>query len=355
MKRREFTKAISVALSAPIATGCSTRLINTRSSGVIKPAALKQGDTIALIAPGGFVEDAAIEKSTRNLESLGFKVRLADNLRAVRGNTGGTIAQRVSDLHTMFRDRDVKALWAVRGGSGANQLLAYIDYAIIRDHPKILIGYSDITALHLAVFKQTGLVTFHAPVASSTFSDYSVNHLRAILMSPQPSYTMHHADENNAKAAEQIQYLRRTINDGKDGSGIAQGTLIGGNLSVLTALVGTPYSADFAGALLFLEEISEAPYRIDRMLTQINQSQALDKAEAIFFGVCMKCDSPPNERSLTLQQTLDDHTRQLKTPSGYGFSFGHIAHQMTLPLGIKARVDCNNHTLTLLESAVQNA
>lgn len=321
--------------------------VASRTQSLIKPSRLRSGDLVGLIAPGGVVDDALIEKCVKNLESFGMRVKVSANIRAARGGYAGTVAQRVDDLHSMFLDREVKAIWTARGGSGCIHLLPKINYPLIRNHPKILVGYSDITALLLAIYRHAGLVTFHGPVASSAFSDYSVVHLKAVLMEPQPRFDINMSAQNAEKALQEPQFARRTIREG-----VATGRLLGGNLSVLSALIGTPYAAELKGAMLFLEEIGEAPYRVDRMLAQLSQSGGLKNTVGAMLGVFQKAVATDGEASLTLSEVLDDHFAQLKTPSVYGFSFGHIAQQFTIPIGVRARLDTANATLTLLESAV---
>jgi muramoyltetrapeptide carboxypeptidase len=247
----------------------------------------------------------------------------------------------------MFLDPEVKAIWCVRGGSGAISLLRHIDYELIRRHPKILLGYSDITALHLAIHRHAGLVSFHGPVASSGQSDYANRHMLAVLTDPQPSYTIPMAQENAARAREEPQFGIRTVI-----GGVATGALIGGNLSLVAALAGTPYAADFKDSLLFLEEVNEEPYRIDRWMTQLDLAVGLDRASGVMIGICEKCGPEPDQVSLTLDQTLDTHLQPLHVPAVSGYSFGHIRHQFTLPVGVRARLDTDQQTVTLLEPAV---
>jgi muramoyltetrapeptide carboxypeptidase len=264
----------------------------------------------------------------------------------VQGNYAGSVEQRIADLHRMFLDPEVKAIWCIRGGSGAISLLRYIDYALIRHHPKILLGYSDITALHLAILKQTGLVTFHGPVAVSTPNAYSNRHMLAVLTDPQPSYTIAMSPENAAHAHEAPAYAVRTVH-----GGVATGPLIGGNLSLVSALAGTPYAADFRGGLLFLEEVNEEPYRIDRWMTQLDLSIGFDRAAGVMIGICDKCE-PEGGPGLSLEQALATHLAPLTVPAVSGYSFGHIRHQFTLPMGVRARLDTAAQTVTLLEPAV---
>ena len=314
---------------------------------VIKPPALKRGDLIGLFNPSGFADDALIQRATVNLEKLGFRVLHGTHLRASRGNTAGTIGQRLTDFHHLIRHREVRALWAARGGSGTAQLLPYIDYGLVARNPKVVIGYSDLTSLLLALYAKSGLVTFHGPVASSGFTPFTVSQIEAVLIEGSASHVMSTADEHAKRAVNEPHFVQRVLNGGS-----AEGTLLGGNLSVLTSMVGTPYLPDTRNALLFLEEISEAPYRIDRMLTQLEQSGMLSKVRGAMLGVFVKCEPAAGEESLGLSQALTDHFSARPIPSAYGLSFGHIASQWLLPIGVRARFDADARTVRLLESAV---
>jgi muramoyltetrapeptide carboxypeptidase len=247
---------------------------------LVKPARLKVGDTVALVAPSGGLDDAAIERRVRALEGFGLKIKHAENLRARRGNFAGSIAERVSDLHDAFSDRDVRGIWAARGGSGGNQLLPHLNYRLIAANPKILVGYSDTTALHLAILRYSRLVTFHGPTAGSTFNEYTSRHLMEALMIPTAAAPIEVAPANLAESLKNPEFATRVIRPGT-----ATGRLIGGNLSVVAALAGTPYAADFRHALVFLEDVNEEPYRIDRMLTQLNQNSPFARAAGIVLGV----------------------------------------------------------------------
>jgi len=191
------------------------------------------------------------------------------------------------------------------------------------------------------------VVTFHGPVASSTATEYSNEHMMAVLTDPQPTYTIPMSIENSRRALVEPHYALRTVRPG-----VATGPLIGGNLSLVSALAGTEYAADFRGSILYLEEVNEAPYRIDRWMTQLDLSVGFDKAAALMVGICDKCG--PGERviSLSLDETLDIHLTPLKIPAVTGYSFGHIRNQFTIPVGIRATLDTERQTLTLLEPAV---
>ncbi|WP_445231985.1 S66 peptidase family protein [Duganella rhizosphaerae] len=340
--RRRFGHLLAAAAlgtGAAVATATATAApVARKAMRLIKPRRLQPGDLVGLIAPGGHTNDAALAQAVANIESLGLRVRLGDNIHYVYGNYAGTVEQRLADLYAMFLDPEIKAVWAVRGGSGCISLLEHIDYRLIRAHPKVLIGYSDITCLHLALLKQAGLVTFHGPVATSTFSDYSVEQLRNVLMVPQANYTIAMSADNPPP---------RTVH-----GGVATGRLIGGNLSLVSALAGTPYAADFKNAILYLEEVNEEPYRIDRMMTQLQLSQGYRHAAAVVLGIFENCEGVEGESALSLEDTVNQHLLPLRRPAVAGYSFGHIRHQFTLPVGLRARLDTELQTLTLLEPAV---
>ena len=314
---------------------------------LIKPPRLRQGDTVALVAPGGYTTEKSIAKARANIEKLGLRVREGAFLREVNGNYAGTVHQRLLDLHAAFADPEIKMIWPIRGGSGCISLLAQLDYALIRANPKILLGYSDITALHLAIHKHAGLVTFHGPVASSTMSDYSTEHMLAVLSDPQPAYTIPMALENSRRALEAPHFAMRTVH-----GGVATGPLMGGNLSLVAALAGTPYAADFEDSILFLEEVNEAPYRIDRWMTQLDLSVGFAKAAGVMIGICEDCGPEHEDISLTLDQTFDIHLQPLSIPAVTGYSIGHIRNQFTIPMGLRATLDTERQTVTLLEPAV---
>jgi muramoyltetrapeptide carboxypeptidase len=354
--RRHFNQSLAaMAVGVAIAPAHMTTQAATHRR-LIKPPMLRPGSLVGLIAPGGVLDDSIIQKCVQNLESLGFRVKPSNNIRAAWGGYAGTVQQRLDDLHRMFSDPDVKAIWTARGGSGCSGLLPGIDYPMIRRHAKILIGYSDITALHLALYRRAGLVTFHGPVAWSTPNDYAVSQMQAVLMTPRRETEIHMSSENERRSVTQSEFVSRTFRHG-----IAEGPLVGGNLSIVAALAGTPYGAEIRNHLLFLEEVREAPYRVDRLLTQLQQSAAgfghargLAHAAGVMLGVFSRSNAPADDKSLSLNEVLDDHFANSPVPAVYGYSFGHIAHQCTLPIGIRARLDTASRTLTLLEAAVRD-
>lgn len=347
MERRHFHRifgaGVAGAALAPFA--CATTKDFPVAEDVIKPHRLRPGDTVALISPGSYAPDEAVQKAYLNLEGLGLKVKPGKHLRAQRGFTAGTDQQRLDDLHGAFSDTEISAVWCVRGGYGCTRLLPYIDYALIRQYPKIIIGYSDITALIQAIHLETGLICFHGPVASATFTDYAKGQLVKLLMETAPAHNIYVADGQKEKNDPEYQPV--VIKSGK-----AQGILSGGNLSLLAAMAGTQHAFDFTDKLVFIEEVGERPYRIDRMLTTLLQASNLDKAAGIALGVFTDCQPKKDELSLSLMDTLKDRLGNLGIPVVYGLSFGHVSDNCTLPVGIPASLDVEERSITLLDTPV---
>jgi muramoyltetrapeptide carboxypeptidase len=316
---------------------------------LIKPPRLRAGDVVALVAPSGFVTEEKIEGAIANLTALGLKPRAMPNLRARWGSYAGAPEARAADLDAAFGDPEIRAIWPVRGGSGCAAVLPFLDYARIRRSPKVVIGYSDITALHLALLRKAGLVTFHGPVANSTFTDYTVSGLRRVLFEPQSEVVYPRSPSHDARVAAEPAFAIRPLTPSR---ARAEGMLIGGNLSVFTSLIGTPFAPQMRDAIVFLEDVAEAPYRVDRMLTQVAQSSADAPAAGFALGVFQRALPSDDEPTLSLSEVLNAQFVKSNCAAGYGFSFGHITDQMTLPYGIRARIDTQSATLTLLETGV---
>ncbi|MCB0568257.1 MAG: LD-carboxypeptidase [Phaeodactylibacter sp.] len=340
MDRRSFAKKMALAVpalaGAPIIPDAERLL----------PRRLQPGDTIGLITPGSYIDDEGLQKAVDNLIRLGFRPKMARNLRAERGFNAGTDQQRLDDLHAMFSDDSVAGIWCARGGYGCSRLLPGIDYDLIRNNPKALIGYSDVTALLNAVYHKTGLVGFHGPVGASELTEYTEAQFRAVVMEGRAPYSIPLSTENLQK--EDPAYQVYTVHGGK-----ARGILVGGNLSLLSAMAGTEYLPASEGKLAFIEDVGERPYRVDRMLTQLRQAWGLGQVSGIALGIFEDCQPDEGERSLSLKETIMDRIQGLGIPAIYGLSFGHIANQCTLPIGIKAELDVEQQRLTLLEAAVR--
>ncbi|MBK9338923.1 MAG: LD-carboxypeptidase [Lewinellaceae bacterium] len=346
MFRRHFVQKTALTLLASIFSAPAAKSAGTDITAHIKPPRLRDGATVALIAPASPASDEKIAKALANLTAFGYQVREGSALRARHGYLAGEDAARLADLHWAFSDPDVDAVWCVRGGYGATRLLPYIDYNLLRKNPKPFIGYSDVTALHLAISQQTGLVTFHGPVAASDFPENTLQHLRAVVASPQPGYRIQAPDAGAELPGAEYQPFTIT-------PGTTRGRLTGGNLSLLATLAGTAFQPSFDGKIVFIEDVGEQPYRIDRLLTQLLQATDLRKAAGIVLGVFAECGPKNAEFSLTLPETLTDRLGNLGMPVAYGLPFGHVAHQATFPYQIEAQLDADNRTLILLESGIE--
>ncbi len=343
MKRRDILKGLAAA--SVLASPAFGKTKQTEKGKIIKPKRLKAGDTVGVIAPASGLSQESFDQAIKNLESLGLKTKVGKSARGSRGFLSATDKERLDDFHQAFADKQISAVWCVRGGYGAARLLPAIDYNLIAKNPKILIGYSDITALHLAIFQKTGLVTFHGPVAASEYSDYTKKHVENVLMKPSAPYKIALSDYNKAQASNL--FKTEIITAGK-----ARGQLVGGNLSLLSALAGTPFALrDMKGKILFIEDVGEQPYRIDRMLTQLRQSLDLRSLAGIALGIFEDCN-PRAEGTQTLSEVIKDRLGDLGIPVFYGLSFGHIRDQFTLPVGIEAEFDTASATMTFMESSV---
>jgi muramoyltetrapeptide carboxypeptidase len=348
MKRKNFIKTLSLASAIPFISPAE-KIYSITSSPVkkLKPKKLKSGDTIALVAPGSYISQSELNDSIKNIEGLGFKTTYNNLILNKTGYFSGNDKQRADELMEMFSEKDVNGIVCVRGGYGCARILPLLDYEIIKNNPKVLIGYSDVTALLYGIYSQTGLVCFHGPVGISTFNEFSTGYLKNTLVYP-------HANLELISEAEEVKDKYKTpvvISSGK-----AQGELIGGNLSIVVSMIGTPYDLDYRGKIIFLEETSEEPYRIDRMLTQMIQAGKFDNAAGIALGIFDKCEQkekdPAFSSSFSLLEVLFDRLSGLGIPVIYGLSFGHIKNKFTIPVGIKAGLNVDIQTITLLEEAV---
>lgn len=343
-RRRFLARAALAAGAIPLLGPALPAAVPPPSAAPAKPLPLRPGDLIGLSSPGGYVSGEDVEEARLRLQELGFRTRLAPNALGRRGYLAGPDAARAADLHTLFDDDDVRAIVALRGGWGAARLLPLLDFERIAAHPKALIGYSDVTALLLALYARSGLVTFHGPVGISNWNDFTMASFQAVLMSGRTPVLGNPPAPIVAGAAPRLQ----TVHPGK-----ARGRLVGGNLSVLAALLGSPYLPDWRGHVLFLEDVGEEVYRVDRMLTQLRLAGVLDGLAAFIFGQCTRCKAGPD--SLSLRQVLDDHLRPLGIPAWLGAPIGHVDDKLTLPLGVEVEVDADLGTIRLLEPAVRMA
>lgn len=334
------------ALTAAMAVSLSPTPVSARKVAKYrKPSRLRPGDVVGLVSPASAPPDpAGVDKAVETLTRLGFKPKLGPHARDRYGYLAGTDKDRAADVNAMFADQDVKAIFAVRGGWGCARILPYLDWAVIRANPKLLIGYSDITALHMAFAKRAGFTTLHAPVGTSPWNPASFDSFKSVAMDAgTPTFANPFPDSALPDAPS---YPIQTIRGGK-----ARGRLLGGNLTVLTAMVGTSWLPNFKGAILFLEDVEEAEYRVDRMLTQLGQAGILGQIAGVVFGQCTGCEGK-SLTGFTLAEVLQQHLAPLNVPAYSGAWFGHITDQFTLPEGGLVELDADAGMLRLLEQAV---
>ncbi len=336
MNRRKFQK---IALKSAVISFFPSPFYHF-SLKKYKP--LKPGDTIGLIAPAGKINQDRIEKASNNLKSLGFKVKYNKSILEVKGYLAGSDSRRLKELHAMYEDPAIAGIWCVRGGYGATRILDQLDFSLIKKNPKPLLGYSDITALLNTIYQKTGSPCFHAPVGSSSFTNYTKEHLAPIFGLNEP-HLINLASQNEKEGLNKQVYKSFQINPGT-----AQGKLAGGNLSLLVSLIGTKHQVRTTNRIVFIEDIGEEPYRVDRMLTQLLSAGFFEKAKAVVLGIFAGCHRK-NEIDLTLAEVITDRIKPLKIPSVYGFSFGHIDNQCTFPIGAAAEFNANNMSIKILQ------
>jgi muramoyltetrapeptide carboxypeptidase len=307
---------------------------------VIKPPRLRNGDLIGLVSPaGGARPREKIELGARYLEGLGYRVAVGANAAKEFGYLAGTDAERLDDLNAMIRDPRVKAIFALRGGYGSGRLLRSVDYEGLRRAPKIFSGFSDITALLMAIYRQCKLVTFSGPMPAVEFwqkmDPYTEeNFWRMLTTAEDPGELRNPADSP-------MRCLR---------GGTATGPLLGGNLALFTSLLGTEFCPSFRNAILALEDVDEPPYRVDRMLTHLRNTRFQPKGAV--FGKFTLC-APKKEPSLSLDQVQTDFADQLRIPALAELQYGHVPKKLTLPFGARARLNAGRRTLEILESVVE--
>lgn len=312
-----------------------------------KPGRLRPGDRVALVAPAGqYLDELDFQLVAENMTAMGLVPVPGAHWKDRFGYLAGTDQNRAADVNAAFADPSIRAVFATRGGWGSARMLPYLDWKSIRANPKLLVGFSDITALHLAIQARAGFPTIHGPGGGSSWSKYSYAAFRDLVFDGKlPLYRNPVATQDRLVQREgRVNTLR---------SGKATGKLIGGNLTVLTHLVGTSWLPDFTGAILFMEDTDEAPYRIDRMLTQLGQAGILRKVAGVVFGQCTNCKPSDGSTSLfTLADVLQQHLQPLGVPAYSGAMFGHIDDQFSLPVGCRAEIDADAGTIRLLESPV---
>jgi muramoyltetrapeptide carboxypeptidase len=351
--RRSF---LHLTVASAAALSCGSALSTTgrrKSSGIpdaalpiVKPRALRPGDTVGLIAPASYTFDLwRLDDAAARVDALGLKPKFGKYVRGRRGFLSGSDDERLEDLHAMFSDADVAAVFALQGGYGTPRLLDRIDYGLIRRNPKILLGYSDITGLHVAIGRKAGLVTFHGPNMVGTLPPRTLELLKKALFVPEPLGSVTNPEEQDIL---NVEFPLRTV-----AAGVARGRMVGGNLTLVTATMGTPYEIDTRGRILLLEDTGEAPYRIDRMLVQLKLAGKLQEAAGIVFGTCSDCTPSRSsfELTLSLSEVLTEILGPLGKPVLVGLLFGHTKEKSIIPFLVEAELDAGARRLTILESA----
>ncbi len=353
MKRRNFLSAIAAA-------GCALPFVEAAALGnrtasrqsapdMLRPKALRRGDTVGLVTPGTYVsEPERLSLIEPTMKFFGLRAKMGKNAGKRMGTYRSSIDERLDDLHAMFRDKEVKAIVCIRGGYGASQLLDRLDYDLIRRNPKIFLGYSDITALHLGINKHSRLVTFHGPMIVSDFSAYTQKYFTKALFETTPiGKVTNPGDQTSLRPSHPLRAIR---------PGTASGQLVGGNLTLIATTLGTPYEIETRGRILFLEDVDEQPYSLDRMLTQLRLAGKFEQATGVIFGECADCkprDYKPSFASpFSVGEVLDNILGDLKIPVLSGMTIGHTGDQLTLPLGVMATLDATGGTLDIKEAGV---
>lgn len=322
---------------------------NRGGSPPLKPERLSFGDTVGIVTPASAPPDPkSIDRFVKAVERLGFKPKLAAHARRRWGFLAGSDRDRADDLMKMFTDRRVKAIFCARGGYGAARLLSRLDYETIRRRPKILVGYSDITSLHCAFLMKANLVSFHGPMLNSDLMrpdlpDFTLQCLLRTLMQPSAPGSICQGYRKKTVAV-----LRR---------GVASGPLVGGNLSLLCTTLATPYQPSFKDIILFFEDLDEPPYRFDRMLTHLLNAGLLQQVAGIAIGINRDCHDSNAKGTKEYRQSLQDVLRErllpLRIPVVSGIPFGHVTHNATLPVGLRATLDADHGDLLITEAGVR--
>lgn len=318
------------------------------SDSPLKPPILHPGDKIALVTPSTeTIEPEALRVSVETCAYFGLSATLMPSVGKRQATFADSVRNRTADLHEAFSNPAYKAVFCIRGGYGAQQILDSLDYGLIRRNPKVFLGYSDITALHLAIGKRSGLVTFHGPIPLSAFTNYTRDHFKRALFNPAPL-----GDLTNPAEPDTLRpnHRLRTIREG-----LAHGRLVGGNMSLIVTTMGTPYEIETKGKILLLEDVGEQVYALDRLLMNLRLAHKLQQAAGIVWGECNDCppkDSKPSSASpYGLSETVENLLADLGIPVLAGLTIGHTADQLTIPLGCQATLDATRGILRVEESA----
>lgn len=315
---------------------------------LVRPPRLAPGSRIALVAPAGpLLERDDLARAEELCRALGYRPVLGRNAYLKYGYLAGTDAERLEDLNWALTSRDVDAVWCIRGGFGITRILDRVDYGGFRRSPRPVIGYSDITALLLALHHHTGIAAFHGPIARTAMPPFSRWHFdRVLTQVGAPGQLGRIAPPADVLVPQKDRLVTLA-------PGVAEGRLLGGNLTLIQALIGTPHLPSFEGAILFLEDVGEDLYSIDRMLAHLRMAGALEKIAGAAIGRFTEMDRGGGDGALGFDEVLSTYLLPLGVPVAYGFPIGHIDDQWTLPIGVRAKLDATERDLWLVEAAVE--
>ncbi|HOI29800.1 MAG TPA: LD-carboxypeptidase [Melioribacteraceae bacterium] len=310
---------------------------------IIKPKKLKPGDVIGIISPASSPDDLSkVNRGVQYLEKLGYRVEVGKHVGIQEGYLAGTDQQRITDIHSMFANKLIKAIFSIRGGYGSGRLLDKLNYNQIRNNPKIFVGYSDICALQMALFVKCGLITFAGPMVAVDFHDEVSKFTEEVFWRTITS------DKKIGKLSNPRNEKFYVLNKGR-----SFGRIIGGNLSVLTSLMGTEYLPKLKDSILLLEDINEAPYRIDRMFNQLRLAKIFKQINGIVLGHFVNCvESDPEKKSFSLNEVVIEYFQKLDLPVIYNVKHGHIKENLTIPFGIRCVLNASRGYIEIPESAV---
>lgn len=300
---------------------------------------LKKGDTIGIIAPASCTTYEKVLEAKKNIEDMGYQVILGECTKKQWYSYAGTDEERAEEINSFFDDKSIDAIICMRGGYGSNRLIELLDFEVIKRNPKIFVGYSDITTLHIALNEKANLITFHGPMAVSNFTgnynrDTYENFIEIL------------SNSRDKQSIKNITKELKVLNEGR-----AKGKLVGGNLATLIATLGTEYDLDYNGKILFLEDVGEKTYKIDRFLNQLKKHGVFEKIEGLVLGDFKNCIQD-SEKDMTLLEVFQNYFKELKKPVIYNFESGHSEPMLTLPLGAICEIDTYNKEIKVLERVV---
>ncbi len=309
----------------------------------IKPVRLRRGDVVGIVAPASrTTTEEKVHRGIQYLERLGYRVKAGRHIFDVHGYCAGRDEDRAADFNAMIYDREVKAIFTIRGGYGTPRLLHLIDYTAIKKYPKIIVGYSDISALLCAIYRKTGLINNSGPMIGvemwNEIDPFTEEHFWRLITSPKKI----------GKLKQPADQPLVTYKEGK-----AEGRLIASNLSLLTSITGTTYLPSFNQSVLLIEDVDEEPHRIDRMLAQLYQAGLLKKIKALCFGSFVSCNvDDESEPHFTLEQVLQQYAQKVNGPVMSNILYGHVEKKFTFPIGVTAVLNTRKNYIEITESAV---